>query len=114
VSDKSVQETITDLEENKHEYYKGICHQLWTQPQVHADGTILGCCSNFWGTFGNVFEYPNLLEAINNEKLRYARKMLAGEAPEKAGIPCTDCHHWKVIRDMKNWVTLDELKNLEI
>ncbi|MCB0365187.1 MAG: hypothetical protein H6624_18995 [Bdellovibrionaceae bacterium] len=109
--EKSVKDTISELEENKNQYYKGICYQLWTQPQIHADGKILGCCSNFWGDFGSVFDFPTLLEAINNDKIRYARKMLAGIEPEKEGIPCTDCHHWKVIRDMKNWVTQDEINS---
>ena len=107
----NVSETISELEANKNQYYKGICYQLWTQPQIHADGKILGCCANFWGDFGNVFDYPSLLDAINNENVRYGRQMLAGLVPPREGIPCTDCHHFKVIAEMKNWVTVEEVKD---
>lgn len=107
--EQSLSETIVRLEANKNQYYKGICYQLWTQPQIHADGKILGCCANYWGDFGSVFDYPSLFEAINNEKMRYGRRMLAGEAMERADIPCTNCHHFKAIKEMKNWVTVQEV-----
>jgi hypothetical protein len=33
-----------------------ICAQLWRQPQINFDGTLLGCCVNMWASFGeNVF-----------------------------------------------------------
>src|SRR5437879_4144103 len=35
----------------------GICSQLWREPQINFDGTLLGCCANTWGVFGaNAFE----------------------------------------------------------
>lgn len=108
--EKSLSETISELESNKNEFYKGICYQLWTQPQIHADGKILGCCANYWGDFGNVFDHERLWEAINNEKMKYARKMLAGESVPREDIPCTTCHHFKVIQEMKNWVKVSEVK----
>ena len=66
------------------------CLQLWQQPQVNYDGRLLGCCRNVWGDFGNVFE-DGLLGALHSSRIRYARKMLMGQVPEREDIPCVQC-----------------------
>lgn len=108
-SSKDLNDKIRDLEKNKTQFYKEICYQLWNQPQIHADGTILGCCSNFWGSFGNVSDFKSTFEAINNEKMKYARNMLSGNVIAREDIPCTSCTHYKELRDSKNWVTKEEV-----
>lgn len=88
-----------------HDYMQTICHQLWARPQVNWDGKLLGCCRNFWGDFGaNVFE-QGLTSAVNNEKMRYARKMLTGRAPARQGIPCTTCDLYLQMRQSDQWLT---------
>ncbi|MDP9017781.1 MAG: SPASM domain-containing protein [Candidatus Eremiobacteraeota bacterium] len=88
------------------EYLDGICTQLWKNPQINWDGTVLGCCRNFWGNFGsNAFETP-ALEAINSEPMQYARQMLRGAAKERADIPCTTCSVYLQRKVSGNWVTV--------
>jgi hypothetical protein len=67
------------------------CAQLWDEPQINFDGKLLGCCVNTWGTFGpNVFEV-GLQRALDDEKYRYAKRMLRGEAPARDDVPCVLC-----------------------
>jgi lipopolysaccharide biosynthesis glycosyltransferase/MoaA/NifB/PqqE/SkfB family radical SAM enzyme len=33
-----------------------FCKSLWTNPQVNADGRVLGCPVNYWHDYGNVLE----------------------------------------------------------
>lgn len=76
-------------------YLAGICSQLWEQPQVNFDGTVLGCCRNNWKPFdSNIFEdgYEN---AINSDQMKYARAMLKSDAPARDDIPCTTCSIYK-------------------
>jgi len=69
----------------------GICYQLWREPQINFNGTLLGCCMNTWEVFGeNAFEV-GLKRALGSDNLRYAKQMLTGKAPPKEGIPCTSC-----------------------
>ena len=66
------------------------CSMLWVIPQINPDGRLLGCCANYWGDFGNVFEQG--FEAVyQGPKLTYARDMLRGKVPARADIPCTTC-----------------------
>ena len=73
------------------DYMQAICHQLWDQPQINWNGDLLGCCRNFWGSFGaNVFR-DGLLESLNSERIVYAREMLLGRKPARRDIPCDKC-----------------------
>jgi hypothetical protein len=68
-----------------------LCSQLWRQPQINFDGTLLGCCVNMWSSFGeNVFAV-GVKRALDSEKLRYAKEMLQGKVPRRDDIPCTTC-----------------------
>lgn len=94
---------------NRHgaEYLETICAQLWMNPQINWDGTVLGCCRNFWGDFGgNAFKEP-VLDAINSEPMQYARDMLTGAAPEREGIPCTTCSIYLQRKASNRWVGVD-------
>jgi len=82
----------------------GICHQLWNEPQINFDGTVLGCCVNTWGSFGeNAFEV-GLERALGSEKLSYAKEMLSGRASPKAGIPCTTCSSYLSRARTRRWL----------
>ena len=85
-------------------YAQSICRQLWTQPQINADGTMLGCCRNYWGDFGGNAFRDGLLGAVNHEKMRYARAMLTGHAPARADIPCTTCDLYLHRRASGQWL----------
>jgi len=78
------------------------CAQLWENPQIHADGRLLGCSINFKQDYGNVFE-EGLLECINNEKITYARQMLMGLKPPREDIPCSSCIYYQTMHtDMEH------------
>lgn len=80
----------------EHYLQKITCAQLWKNPQVHADGKLLGCSINYKQDYGNVFE-EGLLECINNEKMNYARQMLIGLKPPREDIPCSTCVYYQTM-----------------
>ena len=91
-------------------YMSPICRQLWVSPVIDSDGTVLGCCKNWWGTFGaNVFR-EGLSDAVNAEPMRYARQMLQGAAPPRNDIPCTTCDVYRDRASSAAWVTQDEIE----
>lgn len=102
---------IQELENKRGHLFKSICMQMWLQPQINWDGKILGCCVNYWGDYGNVFDFPDLSTALSNEKIVYARRMSSGQVPKRKGIPCTTCYQYKKRQKEKDWVTLSELIN---
>ncbi len=83
-----------------------ICSQMWNSPQINWDGKMLGCCENYWGDYGNVFE-EGLAEVLNGEKMNYARKMLTGQAPARKDIPCTSCPYYHSMLKDGRWLALD-------
>jgi hypothetical protein len=76
---------------------------MWTAPQVNFDGRVLGCCVNHWDDYGNAFN-DGLLSVLNNERMQYARRMLAGKAPERADIACTSCEFYKAMKEDGSWI----------
>ncbi|HBL15825.1 MAG: hypothetical protein A2X36_13465 [Elusimicrobia bacterium GWA2_69_24] len=82
-----------------------ICTQLWRQPQINFDGRLLGCCSNFWADLGDAFT-EGLVESLNGERIGYARRMLMGQAPPRADIPCASCPTYREAAEGKaRWIT---------
>ncbi len=79
---------------------QGACPFLFVAPFVNHDGTMLGCCytdpENAFG--GNAFD-EGLLDCVNSEKMRRARRMLVGGARAGGDVPCSSC--W-VYEDMVN------------
>jgi hypothetical protein len=67
------------------------CSQLWRQPQINFDGTLLGCCQNIWAPFGENAFAVGVKTALGAEKLRYAKAMLQGTAPPRDDVACTTC-----------------------
>ena len=88
------------------DYGAHICSQLWLNPQINWNGDILGCCRNFWGTFGGNAFRDGLADAINGEEMQYARAMLAGQAPPRDGVPCTTCDIYRDRAEKREWVEL--------
>ncbi|KYC39418.1 radical SAM protein [Scytonema hofmannii PCC 7110] len=88
---------------------KGICSQLWNEPQLNWDGRVLGCCFNHWSDFGNAFE-SSLETSLNNEKINYARQMLLGKKEERDDISCTQCIHYKAMKNHSEWLTMSQIR----
>ena len=89
---------------NQRDYAQGICHQIWDAPQLNWDGTLLGCCRNFWGDFGpNVYSH-GLRAALDGEKMRHARAMLRGKAPPRDDIPCSTCEIYLGMAKRGSWL----------
>jgi MoaA/NifB/PqqE/SkfB family radical SAM enzyme len=86
------------------DYMQPICRQLWLEPQVNWDGAVLGCCRNFWGHFGGNAFRDGLGEAVNSERMRYARDMLQGRAPARDDILCTTCAIYVDMRAHGRWL----------
>src|SRR5436190_628744 len=82
----------------------GICYQLWSEPQINFDGALLGCCVNTWGTFGDNALEVGLERALASPGLHYAKEMLLGKAPPKAGIPCTTCAVYAARSRAQRWL----------
>ncbi len=75
------------------------CDMLFTNPQIDFDGSLLGCCSIRYGSFGhNVFK-SGLLKALNSRNIIYAKHMLTDlSVPAKKEILCTNCYIYKTRR----------------
>jgi MoaA/NifB/PqqE/SkfB family radical SAM enzyme len=77
-------------EKHKRHYAEAVCLQLWHNPWITWSGDVMGCCWTQQG-FGANAVRDGYLEAVNSEKIRYARRMLMGEAEPRDDIPCTTC-----------------------
>ncbi len=73
------------------------CLQLWFEPTINWNGKLLGCCDNWWGDFGNVFE-QGLTETLKGNRFTYARQMLMGKNPERNDMPCVRCRYFHSIK----------------
>jgi MoaA/NifB/PqqE/SkfB family radical SAM enzyme len=95
------------------DYMQWICHLLWDNPQINWDGKVLGCCFNYWGDFdSNVFD-DGLIEALNNEKINYAKGMLLGIYEEKDDIPCTTCDIYLTMKTNAKWLERSVITKLK-
>lgn len=74
-----------------HQMSDEVCSQLWGQPQINFDGTLLGCCVNTWASFGENAFAVGVARALAAEKLGYAKEMLQGKVPPRDDVPCTTC-----------------------
>jgi len=91
-------------------YIWAVCTQLWKSPQINFDGTVLGCCINYWGNFGNAFR-DGLLNCLNNENMNYARQMLLGKKKSRMDIPCTTCVIYTEMKKDSNWLNKSDIEN---
>lgn len=86
------------------------CYHLFRDPQFNSDGTLLGCGRNYWLPFSDTRAFEaDVLALVNNEKMRYARRMVLGEAPPRADIPCTTCQSYRIMQRSGRWITPGEL-----
>lgn len=90
-------------------YARRICHGLWTEPQINWDGTMLGCCINYWGDFGGNAFRDGLAASVNGEKMQYAREMLLGKRPARDDIPCSTCQLYTSMHDSGRWLNRSDV-----
>ncbi|KPA09702.1 radical SAM protein [Candidatus Magnetomorum sp. HK-1] len=84
---------------------KHICAHLWYGPQIRSNGQVTGCCRNLnFGDYGNAFD-TSIVECINSEKMKYAKKMLMGKNKERKDIPCFKCPNYISMKHSQNWIT---------
>ena len=93
----------------KAEFVKQCCLEMWKSPQINFDGRVLGCSINFWGDYGNAYR-DGLENALNNDQIAYARRMLTGTAPANPGVPCTDCKIYINMREHGTWMSDQDIK----
>ena len=96
----SLWNNVDDYAENSYQNYLKNnsplpCSPLFTQPQINPHGDLVGCCSNLYYSFGNIFE-KTLIEVLNSDKFIYAKRMLTDlSIPSRDDIPCTKCYIYK-------------------
>ncbi len=90
-------------------YMRNICLEIWRSPQVSWDGRLLGCSHNVSGVYADNALGGRFAEEINNGAMRYARQMLMGAAPARAGIPCASCEVFLDFQKFDQWFTLEEI-----
>ncbi len=97
------------LDETGVQYCRDACLGMWTAPQINWDGRLLGCGSNARMAFAEYALGEGFVREINNERMRYARKMLMGAAPPREDIPCSGCVFYRQIADHELWYTREEI-----
>ena len=98
------------LEKTGEIYMRDICLQLWRAPQLNWDGRLLGCSANSSVAYAEYALGSAFTKEINNDHIRYARKMLMGMAPERPDIPCVTCDLYADYKKLNRWFTPSEIK----
>lgn len=91
-------------------YMRDICLQLWRAPQVNWDGKLLGCSANSSVNYAEYALGSAFAREINNDHIKYARKMLMGTAPARADIPCVCCDSYSEYVQYNQWFTPTEIR----
>ena len=91
------------------QYCRDLCLGIWSAPQVNWDGRLLGCGCNTISAFAEYALGNNFTREINNERMRYARRMLMGSAPPRDDIACSHCPFYKPIAEHGLWYTAGEI-----
>lgn len=81
-----------------------MCNQLWNEPVINSDGTVFGCCANFWKPFEKNAFTDGLHAAINSPNMNYARSMLTGTKGPRPDIPCTTCRQYKTMQETGRFI----------
>lgn len=106
---------VADRREYERKYgrsYTGwICTELWLTPRINYDGRLLGCSTNHWGDYGNVFE-RGLENCLKSEALNHAKQMLLGLEESREGIPCSSCKVYANRKRMGLWITPGDFRKL--
>jgi len=66
------------------------CYQLWTAPQINWDGKMTGCCANYYGDVGNVFQ-DGLETVMKSKGYLNMKKTVLGLMTPGSDVPCSQC-----------------------
>lgn len=68
------------------------CLFLWTQVVINPDGSVSPCCGSYnkKDDMGNILSDGGVLKTWNNEKFRYARRVVRNKI-QNANIICVNC-----------------------
>lgn len=97
------------LSQRGRHYCGSQCLDLWLGPQINWDGKLLGCSRNRWQAYADDVFGSDLGEALNGERLRYARAMVSGQAPAREDVPCVRCGVYRAMSETGNWVTARDI-----
>ena len=98
------------LEKTGKVYMREVCLQLWRAPQVNWDGRLLGCSNNVRVSYAGDALGGAFAGAVNSALIRYARRMLMGQAPARDDIPCAACESYADYRSHGLWFKPEELR----
>jgi hypothetical protein len=98
------------LEKTGKVYMREVCLQLWRAPQVNWDGRLLGCSGNAGVSYAGYALGGAFAREINNERIKYARRMLMGRVPPREDMPCTGCETYADYRRTGLWFMPDEIR----
>ena len=77
----SYQDNLKKFRQDPQNYIlKPQCIFLWSDPIIHWNGDILGCCLNYNRPFSSG-SFSNILERMNSRYFIEVRKILLGELP---------------------------------
>lgn len=97
------------LEKEGRHYMRHQCLQLWKDPQINWNGSLLGCARNIWGGYAdNVFE-DGFVESINNEKMNRARDVLMGRVEATEELFCIHCSVFQSMANSGKWIVEEEI-----
>ncbi len=91
-------------------YCRDLCLGLWRAPQVNWDGRLLGCACNKHSAYADRVLGEQFEAEVNNERVRYARSMLMGQAPPREDIPCSRCAWFAQMTEHSLWITTAEVR----
>ena len=90
------------------EYMRDMCLQLWRSPKLNWNGLVLGCCWTQDGFGGNAFR-EGYVHAINNDKIRFARRMLLGKESARDDIACSKCKLYTSLLESGRFLSLRDV-----
>lgn len=77
-----------------HRNYQAPCYQLWAQPRINWDGSLLGCCRNTRSSMGNVFK-SGFNKVLKGKIYAQTKKALLGLAELSQDLPCYGCDRYE-------------------
>lgn len=78
-----------------------LCAMMWDMPQINWDGTLLGCCANKWGGYGNVLEH-GLHACMQSDLYTRTQRALLGKDIMPDNAPCRNCPHYHALKKLRN------------
>lgn len=92
-------------------YYGQCCYQMWKEPQFNWDGTMLGCCNNYWKPYKKNIFIDGYQKCISDELFSYSKEMLLGRKEPSSKSPCFMCNVYSIMKNHALWLSEEEAEN---